>query len=414
VGGLTESTRLPIWLKYPYFVSVAALVPLISPSLPLNSEFVDYVNALFFFALWIPLLMRRRFEGRLYVPMGVIFLGSLIAMFNSPALATCVTTLVQEVYLFVFFLTLYNVIESDADIRALVLPWLVFAAVEGVIVLSQLRADPVLRARGTFDNPNMAASYLGISSFLLLQPVARIPWPARALFLFLTWGGMFATKSLSALLACILGLGSMSVVYAMQGRAGNRLKIVLGLAAVVILIVGVTLTSGQSISNYLDRLPRSTDERTAIWKTGVKTFLENPLGIGIGPAGFAEVEFVRGGHYGVGRRISLHNDYLAYLVERGVLGFCGLAGLLGTMAYLAYRAIKGARSNRGMLWALGLSGMFVYILVDAMTHEVTHYRHVWLAFGLIAAQARLADRAGRAPESDRQPTAPSDRSSGRD
>jgi O-antigen ligase len=145
--------------------------------------------------------------------------------------------------------------------------------------------------------------------------------------------------------------------------------------------------------NFLDRLPKSTDERTVIWKTGIDTFLSNPMGTGIGPGGFGEAGFVSGGYWGVGRRISLHSDYLSFLVERGVLGFAGLIIFLVAVALTARRCLRTARSEREMLWACGLIAMFLFILIDAGSHEVMHYRHVWLAFGLLAAQAKIQGRA---------------------
>ncbi|HEU5394115.1 MAG TPA: hypothetical protein VFV36_04875, partial [Candidatus Methylomirabilis sp.] len=222
---MTTSAGLPNWLKYSYFVVLAAVVPWAKPTLPMNSEVVDYVNVLFFFLLWVPLLVRRNLDVRLYVPLCLIFAGSLIAMLNSPALGTCVTTLLQESYLYLFFLTLCNVLEDERDVRVLVLAWLAAAVVVGFVTLSQFRGDPEFRARGTFDNPNMAASYLGISCFLVLKPISRFPWPAKLLFLAFTFGGMFATKSLSAMLACVLGLGGMALVYLTQGWPGTRGRI---------------------------------------------------------------------------------------------------------------------------------------------------------------------------------------------
>ena len=54
--------------------------------------------------------------------------------------------------------------------------------------------------------------------------------------------------------------------------------------------------------------------------------------------------------------------------------------------------MKSARTDKEFFWACGLSAMFLFILIDAGSHEVMHYRHVWIAFVLIAVQAKLWNR----------------------
>jgi hypothetical protein len=51
-----------------------------------------------------------------------------------------------------------------------------------------------------------------------------------------------------------------------------------------------------------------------------------------------------------------------------------------------------ARSREERAWILGLCAIFLFVLIDAFGHEVMHYRHVWLALGLIVSQCRLEQR----------------------
>ncbi len=371
----------PAILKYPYFVALAALLPLLKLTLPFNSEAVDYVNALAFGLFGFRLLLERRFMVRLWAPAALILAGSLIATYNSPALKTNLVTLVQEVYLFAFLTLVLNGVEDRRDLAVLTTAWLGVAAIEGALVFRQMLADTSLRSIGTFDNPNMAASYLGIAAFLAFAPFTPLPGLVRAGLLLPILAGLFATRSLSATFAVLMGIGVLGAVYAVRaGAAGLRRVLMLGFVALVALTLLVPRLS--RTEHFLERAPESVGERSILWRTGLRSFVRNPFGIGIGPAGFEQAGFVRGGVYGVGLHKSLHSDYVSFLAERGVLGFGGLALFLAAIGRALWRAGRRACGEADLRWALVLGGMFLFVLIDALTHEVMHYRHVWLVFGL--------------------------------
>lgn len=399
---MTTGREMTSLLKFLFFFCAAGLTPLIRPALPGNTAIFDYVAAAFMFIFWIGLLLGGQIKTRLGAPMALIFLASLIAMLNSAALPMNLLTLAQEAYLFLFFLTLYNLLETQQDFKTLVHSWIFFAGVQGAVMANEILHDSGVRAQGTFDNPNMAGSYLGLSVFLVFQPFTRLGWYVKGLYLFLLLFGVFATKSLSAMLAVVVALGITSVLYWVRARGGNRGVLVVAALSAVIVVAAVS-PWWLDTHNFLDRLPKSTDERTVIWQTGIETFLRNPLGTGIGPGGFGVAGFVSGGYWGVGRRISLHSDYLSFLVERGVLGFTGLLLLLVALALGLRRCLRAVKSDRELLWVASLAGMLVFILVDAVSHEVMHYRHVWLAFGLMTAYGLLAGKVHLEPVSGRQP-----------
>ena len=141
-----------------------------------------------------------------------------------------------------------------------------------------------------------------------------------------------------------------------------------------------------NLHNYLDRLPNSTSGRTILWKTGIETFLHNPLGIGIGPARFKEVVIITEANH----RKELHSDYLSFLVERGIFGLAGLLLVIGAIARSLTRSLRNQTSQPELLWILGLVGMFIFTLVDAVNHEMLHNRHVWVIYAVIVAQERIS------------------------
>jgi O-antigen ligase len=379
-------------IKNIYFLAIAGLTPVVAPTLPFNTAVLDYVNIVFMTLFFVYLLFRRTpLEFRLTLPAFVILFGSLIAMLDGQALPSNCVTIAQEAYLFAYFFVLLNIITDERDLRILTLLWIVFAAAEGGLVLSDLSGAISVRGQGTFLNPNMAGSYLAMSAFLILQPYFKLNRMVQALVMALMLGGLFATKSLSAMLAFAGGGLVVFLLYWCRSDALRRVK--LGIAASLIALGGiVALLQATEVHNFLDRFQNSEEGREVIWSTGLDAFLKNPLGLGVGPAGFVQEVVVAGGPWGAGRSKGLHNDYLAFLVERGVIGFAGLLLLLGALGSILRHGLGHAGRDRQFLWAAALCGMFVFNLIDSVNHEVLHYRHVWLMFALIAAAEKLAGR----------------------
>lgn len=389
------------YFKNAYLVAVGVFIPLVGiqdisgnehmtwkPSLPFETTILDYINILFIYGILMhSFLRRRRLETRLFTPMLVIVFGSLIAMFNTRHAGTNLIALAQDLYLFVFFLALYNVIQSERDMRTLVLPWIIVAALEGLLILFYLSMNFFGRASGTVGDSGGAASYLGISLFFILQPYAKIPLFLKLLFGLLVLGAIWATKTLSATFALLISSLMVFTFYWLHVNGVKKLK--LGFAGLTVLMIGLAvLPQVMTVRNYLDRLPESAEGRYEIWKAGLKSFADSPLGVGIGPAAFKEAG--RGSFNAEGTRKEIHSDYFAFLIERGIIGFIGFLFLLGTIAAMLFRCLRRTSSERELLWVLGLCGIFCFILIDALTHEVMHARYVWIAFAMIAIQDKLS------------------------
>jgi O-antigen ligase len=389
---LSKADDQPSILKRLYFICLAVFCPLIHPTLPFNTAAVDYIN-LAFGSLFLlhGALSRGKLQVRLLLPFMLLVLASLIAMFNSPVLRVSVLTLAKDIYLFGFFLLLYNLISSERDMRLLLRFWLLVASLEGGLALANVygnfwivpTADPT-RASGTFENGNMLASYLGVAFFLNFQRYFHSNWFSRALSGFLIFGGIYATKSMSAMLGSLLGMVLLIVGYWWQGSWQQRVKLGIGvlmLAAVATVILPMVMAE----KNFVDRAPRSSHERFKIWQAGYETFLAHPMGVG--PGAF---KYVGHGPYNAeGTREELHNDYMGALVERGVLGLFAHLAFMGTLISMVVYCLRQARTDKEFLWATGMAAVILYILTDSFTHEVMHDRHVWVAFAIIAAEEKL-------------------------
>jgi len=384
-------------------IGIASLLPILNLHLPFNTAAFDYMNGVLV-GFWILyMMMHRILDLRLIPPFLVLLLGSLLSMFESPNLDLNILTIVQEVYLALFFIVLYNVLESERDAATLVRFWMVFAAIQGVFILGDLANLFSGRAQGTFDNPNMAASYVGISMFLALHPACGFPWPLRAGYILLMAGALFATKSLSGVAGAIIATVVAYTLYWFRAAGGRRARN-LAVALVVVLLAGLAFAQVMGVHNFLDRGPKSADSREQIWKAGLNSFLRSPLGMGVGPGGFVEGGYVSGGVWGEGRHISLHSDYLSFLTERGIIGFLGLLALLGSLGLMVWRAVLAHGSRNEFLWRLALWAAFCFIAIDALGHEVLHYRHVWVIFALIALEDRRVGKQAEEGNPSLQPS----------
>ena len=116
------------------------------------------------------------------------------------------------------------------------------------------------------------------------------------------------------------------------------------------------------------------------------SFKEHPMGIG--PASFAGQVDTGLGEDGM---IELHSDFVATLVERGVIGFAGYMLILLWIAREVFRLLNLASistANRDRLWAAALAGAVASYLFYSITHEAMHHDSFWLLLALVFSQVR--------------------------
>ena len=380
-------------VKTTYFLIIAALVPLVSLQIIYNATFFDLINIAFVVFFLTYLFTKGKLHIPLLIPIAVILIGSLISMFNAQVPLTNSAALITDIYLFIFFIVLYNVIETKQQLRIFILFWIVFAALQGIFMLRDIFPNFVGRALGTFLNPNMGSNYIGLSFFLLFYPYAKARKFLTPIFGFFILTGMIATKSLAGIIGLFIGTLAMMVLYWYHTGAFNKIKLIS--VVLIIATIGVLIyPEVAKVPNLLSRFQRTFFTRLDILRTGIDVFIKNPLGYGIGPAGFKEVgpeiELFRF----KSRKMELHNDWLSFLVERGIIGFFGMVLLFGAIAKMLFKTLKTENSKQEFLWILGLYGMFIFTLSFSLTHEVLHFRHVWCSFALIAVEYKLRKKKG--------------------
>jgi O-antigen ligase len=401
-----------------------AFLPLLKPAGPGNTAPVDLLLVLFLFTSALGLSQRRR---PLQVPAGaailVILVGSLLALIASVDAPTGLLTLVVDVYLFCLFIAVANEVDSERALRLAMTVWVVSALVWATILIGgsmQLlpaglqefvgaSAYASQRSAGTTGNPNMAASYMVTSCFIALSA----SWPRRrfARVAVLGWllTGMYVTGSNGALAAFLVGLAVLGLgAYLRSGRSREQIMGLIGAATlagailigVVVSLVGIPTIGVADVdalaqreqqgtlARNIGRLDHGINDRLFIWGSGWRGAAPR-LAIGVGPG-----EAV---NYAVdlsGLRISLHNDPLAYLLERGVLGLLGFLALHKALLGWGGRLLVTEGRTQDVMRGLGPA--VAANLVFSLSHETLHFRHVWLLYAMVWAACAVVSRRQRA------------------
>jgi len=374
--------------------------------LPLNLRVVDFVLVvLILYGLMKVFLIERRIHLALVMPLWLILVASLIATIAGGVHPDSVLAIFQEAYLFVWFLILINVLASFSlsDLERLMKIWCVIALTEatatfmgmvhiGPDIFYTSPVDGVVlsfagfnRAIGTYINPNAAAAYLSISFFVLLA--TRWPIWLRSVFGIWLLVGILATGSMGALFSTLGSFATLMVVYPAlkPQRATASWGIVLGfgagvtIVALLITILGPSLSSvagfvgeKELLSLTIGRFPRSLESRFAVIKTAWSVYSLNPLGTG--PNTFIP--------YG-----TLHNDYVAFLFERGPLGVIGWLWLVGATLLVALRVAFWQTDSCRRWQMLSLGAGFFACAVNALSHEISHFRQVWVLMAFLFAMS---------------------------
>ena len=372
--------------------TMLVLLPIVAISGPGHTAPVDFVNILFIAAYWCVIVARRESPAFPFLwPLWLILLGSCIGLYCAPSLSTGLLTIIQEVYLYVWVVTMAHFLAWSCRLTSVISIWAAVAATLGVLafgdvhfgLLHGLMLEGANRAQGTFENPNMFGNYLLIS-FFLTWAAARARQRVLYLALPALVAGIQATASNGALLGFLSGCcGAVAVDRRYRSRrAIGALLIVaaLGMGVVSIWRDQVQALAMEVISAERGEIAgaalKGYGERTELWSEASDIIRRTPTGVG--PGNFQVLSGSVSGDYN-----SAHNDYLGMLVERGPLGLVGWLAFLAAIGYLLFRLSTVA--DRSPLALEPLCGLFAAIVAHAGVVELSHFRHVWLALALMAA-----------------------------
>ena len=208
--------------------------------------------------------------------------------------------------------------------------------------------DPEKSGGLMFINANIAACYVGISSFLAYNLAKLQRSVLLYLVSFLLWFAVFFTGSkASAIFAVIIPFLS----YILKSNNTMRITLVLFTSAFTLLVGLLLLLSHVNIDNaFLSSAADTTDSRIEIWDYGINSFMSSPvLGQGYGGwmAGYAKISTTL---------YPPHNTIMYMWSKSGILS--AIAGVIFIFYSLAI-GITSLRSDDDYLSRCGLMLLMV-------------------------------------------------------
>jgi O-antigen ligase len=153
-----------------------------------------------------------------------------------------------------------------------------------------------------------------------------------------------------------------------------------------------------------DRAAHTAGERLFLWGGGAEVLFSPQSILGVGPDNYRD--FLE--------NKSLHNDFLEFGVERGVIGLLGLLLLTGEAWNSAVRILLNQVKSGDTARPSGVIflAMLVGVLLESNAHQIFHFRTVWLGLALLEAtlfrmmfpsieaarQVKLGDTTPQSPE----------------
>jgi O-antigen ligase len=356
------------------------------------------------------LVRREALHIPFMVPVFMITVGSLVASINALAPRAAVLAMVQDAYLFLWFVMLVHLLR-DRDLTGVQKTWMWVGngiALYGLVLLMVTEHLSIVdmvhpkgeRANGTFYDPNVFGGYLVMSLFFVMSLGSRIhpllKWGSIALLSL----AIIATKSNGSLLSLVVGLGVWFLVRSRTRRGNPLVFLAGGLLAVALATTAVWLNVGFGVGaaqlrdfqreSFLARATRSSEGRFTIWKNLQSVYAKRPLGIGPGNSSSLTVSVEDRIRQNSLQGKEAHNDYLAYAIERGPLGISGLLLMLGMAFAKLFAAAGRRRGHDGKDEALApliaaLGGALAASAVHGLTIEVLHFRHFWMLLAVICA-----------------------------
>jgi putative inorganic carbon (hco3(-)) transporter len=295
-----------------------------------------------------------------------------LSLIVSTDVAGGMTKAFRYVFFIVFLFLAIQMIDSRETLLRVLKVLVAATALAALYGVVQFVTGKVERASGPIPDPNdfayMTAAVLPVAIFLAREDRNRRGlWIAAAAMLF---GATLATLSRGAL----VGLGALLLWAIVTRRIGFTGTIWIGVAALALIGVALTLWSGV-INERLNEKNKigaaNVESRAAFWSAAERMTMDHPI-LGVGPAQFsAEAKnYVRNSPIALEDPL-VHNSYLEILAEDGPFALLLFLGMLGSAWVAATRAERMARGHddrttlgmasavKGLLLVSVVSGLFL-------------------------------------------------------
>lgn len=386
-----------IWL-----IGLLVLLPIDIIELPFNVAFVDLWLLMGLPFVWLYFIRRRQRISLSYIlAMWLILLGSFGSAFAAPDAPKSLIVILKEIYIFVWFITLAALLSTlgKMDFRRIMIVWFGVVLLHGFLIVGQFlvpdlwrltlqisrakEAYDIFRPSGLFTNANTAAFFQLLAFVPLL--LANLPKRTTMILGLLLFCTMILTGSMGATLAFMTGLSVAVAVLTFKGHFTIVAKtfmqigaVLLFFAAVLLLFISQNQTTREHFESiFLGRAEKSSGGRFYLWQRGLDVLeSEEVFILGVGPENFRVYD---------GRDKQLHNDFMAFAVERGLLGTAGLvlfAIIALSRAVYILLATDNKYSDRSRLVVVVFLAAIIAAIVESLTHQTFHTRQLWLVLAV--------------------------------
>jgi O-antigen ligase len=220
-------------------------------------------------------------------------------------------------------------------------------------------------------------------------------------YLMLVWA-LALTESNGGTLAFLIGVFFLVLVrcYKKRGWTGVLAAVLAAGLAVGLFFTAVPLSSIRQwaassnqalLVNSIGRSAQSSSERSELIHESEQLYGRSDGVLGLGPA--ATKPLLTKWLYPYANEA--HDDYLAALVERGVVGLLGLLLLVGSAVTRAGPILRRPLSARYALVVPAPAGLVAGLLalsVNSFYEEILHFRFLWALLGIVAIVGKDARR----------------------
>ena len=409
-GTKTDQSSLLSRLIVIWVTGTILFLPIKIVNLPSNFELVDIWNIMGMPILLVVYGMGRgqRINLTYMIPMWLVMTSSLLSTFASPSISNSLIVVLKEIYLFTWFMavTVFLSVLNARELRFVLHVWAWVVVLHGLLIIAQFLSPELwrltnslggnsarlvdYRASGLFicDAAGCAnkAAYFQLVGFvpLLLSGFSK---QRTGIFGVLLLVSILTTGSMGSTLSFFVGLIASIFTIALFKKAFSVvIKYFLQFVLAVSLLGGALSIAITQNPAYLDhfqkiivgRFDKSSSGRFDLWQRGLTVLLEHRAYLwGVGPENFRVVDPAQTDN-------QLHNDFLAFMVERGLIGVLGLVLFPIIALRRTFSLLQSSKKASGQVQfeLVVFVGIVMATMFESLTHQLFRTRELWLILAL--------------------------------
>jgi len=328
-----------------------------------------------------------------------------------------VMEIVAMVRVFLIFLAMYYLVESKQDLRFVAGLFVGACAIQALLVLAQsayggqlirlpggsreldmVSGGTVFRPGGTLGHPS---NFAKLASFSM--PIAFSLFQESVGNVRRGWFGLVAVLIMLSLMVSLSRIGLITSILAVLWVMSRSLRSAKGrrvfLSSLLVCAVAIGAAwavGGDRLTERMSNDEHSSEARIPMWLTAVQVIAHHPLGTGLN--NYLNVA-VRYDDFGIVRTFPfpVHNIYLLYLAEIGIVGGSVFIWLVVSTIRLAFRSAGEAANDldAALLRSLGIGLACSWLQgMVGWGHRscVIHLAYFAVSAGVVAAHRNLVRR----------------------